>query len=1614
MPPRDEEYVSGAEFDSDLGEEDVSDDSDDFHSLPTLSAGTRASVAERVRQREAPRSAKRARKGAQEAGGYSWEAAYKRSWDQVHEDEGGNLDAAVRHMLEAQKRQRRSRDAVPVQRGIIRHLVLVLDLSSDMMELDLRPNRFDLTLQYVKRFVTDYFDQNPIGQLAIVCTRDGLAERLSLMGGNTTEHIAALSSRRRLEPRGEPSLQNALDMARSALVHLPASNTREILVISASLTSVDPGNIHDTIKQLAGDGIHVSVISLAAEMHVLRELATRTGGEMGVVMNEDHYEELLQKFVPPRVLAQGAPSAEDAAGLLVMGFPRRLPFNAPASLCACHGRVVSKSAADDDGDPAGYTCPRCLARVCQVPTDCPICGITIVMSTHLARSYHHLFPVENYVPLGWDMVSADSPAACFSCSVPFPKMPTQGADAESAPPLDAAAIAPSSRYRCPRCRREFCLECDAFVQEQLHLCPGYTCEHEPPVRDARRMSDILDAYQRTASVEGVAPHAGEDFLPASQPPSYETNASAIPLISAQAAPPLNINNGAGLPVTGDVASAGAAPQERRIRWDTSMNTGRQRAGPTVTVRRTTTQNSQKPVATGIQRRNHPGPISLAGLQPTIVPEAVRPVTDVAATDAVDLEDDDEDHENLAALANELEHFDDEGERAQAIANETGVAVIDPAAFEHGLQTPASELGEEYVGLGSQYTSTIGDSASEASYDPMRDADLAHLDMIPGETDGMPVRRSRRRRRRSAPRVEASESRWTKLRRALGFDDDNVFLEDAAEKGALGADATNLKSVPVQTSSGIRGGGRGHASRFERKALELVKAHKLLGGEGKSELDEIPSIDRSHLPDSTATTPDALETAEQLDPRPVAASGVLGQLLKLYDNDVPVGSETTSLHESSTGLPAVPVAAAAAGASDISEKHTVTPGGTATSPGGVSHMSGRPQSIYHSATHQAATIGSASGRMIKGVAHEAGIDIDERPKAARSSAGVFGALIATTGNLIGAVSPNHAQLGPNPKRPGYTLDRYMLPELDEKTLRRTAKIVSDRGAPMSRDQAMQARRSMDTARDSIADDTGKLSSDLSSTPIKGGKHSISNKLRHMSGVHTPDVLSSMKGDYFDDADSRAKAEWAKKLKKRRKQRKQQEIYITMHVAAILQRQEFILKLSRCLMMFGAPTHRIETQIQQTATVLEINCRCVYFPNLMLLSFGDETTHTSETKIIKQGSVLDLTKLTDMHTVYWNVIHDKIGVDVACKQLDKLMLRKPFIRKLPLVMVGGFASGVICFSNAGFAGSFLDALVAAALGAFLVFCQLTITTELYSNVFEIVFATFNSFIALAFHSIPGRLFCYKPIVSASIVLILPGFIVLSGALELQSKNIVSGSVRLVYAVIYSVLLGVGISIGSLPAASIEKISAAESDASCALMNRMLNCSGDGNCRPDNWYTSVGTSYFGFLTVPAYASMLSLRNQAKFNRKEFPTMVLIACAGWLTSHIHVLMGKSRANVPAALQEPYMTAAIGSFTVGILAHVYGRIFDGRSFVVAVPGILYQLPTGLNTVKGSNGLLDGAGQNSTDSASFGSDAVTNGFSIGTQLLNVALGITIGIFCSTILMHILGGRKIRGGGMFSF
>ncbi|KAK4244419.1 hypothetical protein C7999DRAFT_17335 [Corynascus novoguineensis] len=459
----------------------------------------------------------------------AWEDI-KRSWENVVETEDGSI--TIEALIEADKRRRLMRDTTPFQRGIIRHLMLVLDMSFAMAEKDLLPNRYLLTLNCAVDFVREYFEQNPISQLGIVGMRDGIAVRISDMGGNPAEHIEKLRTwADQQEPQGNPSLQNALEMCRGALFHAPSHGTREVLIIYGALLSSDPGDIHDTISNLLTDRIRVSVVGLAAQVAICEQLCTRTNdgdpSSYAVALHEQHFRELFLAATTPPVThsttiintssgsgsnsANGQPHNQNQASLLMMGFPSRaLASRDHVSLCACHNRPTRE----------GYACTRCRAKVCRLPAECPVCGLTLVLSTHLARSYHHLFPLRGWVAVSWaeaaarDRQKQQQAGVCFACLTPFPPIPSnvtttttttttttkatsllnkaassssdggkskkaaaaKGGEATKMPAVSAAVaaagISESGRYACPVCGNHFCIDCDVFAHEIIHNCPG--------------------------------------------------------------------------------------------------------------------------------------------------------------------------------------------------------------------------------------------------------------------------------------------------------------------------------------------------------------------------------------------------------------------------------------------------------------------------------------------------------------------------------------------------------------------------------------------------------------------------------------------------------------------------------------------------------------------------------------------------------------------------------------------------------------------------------------------------------------------------------------------------------------------------------------------------------------------------------------------------------------------------------------------------------------------------------------------------------------------------------------------------------------------------------------
>ncbi|KAK2612765.1 hypothetical protein QQS21_001216 [Conoideocrella luteorostrata] len=525
-------------------------------------------------------------------------------------------------------------------------------------------------------------------------------------------------------------------------------------------------------------------------------------------------------------------------------------------------------------------------------------------------------------------------------------------------------------------------------------------------------------------------------------------------------------------------------------------------------------------------------------------------------------------------------------------------------------------------------------------------------------------------------------------------------------------------------------------------------------------------------------------------------------------------------------------------------------------------------------------------------------------------------------------------------------------------------------------------------------------------------------------------------------------WSESIKKEKLEKpsktKKEQIRITVHIANIIARHRYLLKLCRALMLYGAPTHRLEEYMTMSSRVLEIEGQFLYIPSCMIISFDDSTTHTAEVKVVRVPQGIDLGKLRDVHNIYKDVVHDKLGVEEATRRLDEVMNRKPKFNVWFQVPMYGIASA--CVAPFAFEGRFIDLPVAFILGCIVGLLQLVFapSNELYAHVFEVSAAVITSFLARGFGSINnGQLFCFSSLAQSSIALILPGYMVLCSSLELQSHNIVAGSVRMVYAMIYTLFLGYGITIGA------------------SLYGMMdSNATSETHCKDPldrGWY---------FLFVPGFTLCLCIINQAKW--KQTPVMTAMALAGFCVNSYCSKYFEGNSQISNML---------GALTVGILANLYSRLgryvenawldfiewweyrvrprFSkprngqkdtwslpslsdpeasavppktewrqprkvGYSLAAAamLPAIFVQVPSGLAAGGSLLAGITSANQltgNSTTTVDTSAKTIGNldgtAFNVLFSVIQVAIGISVGLFMSALIVYPLGKRR---SGLFSF
>ena len=359
--------------------------------------------------------------------GYRWEKDIERSWESIDEDPTGNLIASN---INEQVTYRYADEYIGgVKRGIIRHLVLVLDLSESIARAtDFPPSRIYAVKVTTEEFIKAYFTQCPISMLAIVVIKNGKADCISPLSSEIDAHIKVLADLfdMALPATGACSYSNGLDVALSQLLLSPEAVSKELLVFGSSFASFDAVSDMAILSDLEKLNVRLHVIQFGCSYRLLQHLSERSSGVYTVPVDMSHLKSILHHLSIP--LPETKEKFSKPA-LLPAGFPIRVKGE---RVCGCHNRLVTDK----------YQCSRCKTSVCAVPSKCPTCQLSLASYHHLVRSSHHVRPLQSFTDL-------HEKGRCFLCYSKF-----------------------NQAKQCPKCHTKYCSFCDDTLHRMIHDCPG--------------------------------------------------------------------------------------------------------------------------------------------------------------------------------------------------------------------------------------------------------------------------------------------------------------------------------------------------------------------------------------------------------------------------------------------------------------------------------------------------------------------------------------------------------------------------------------------------------------------------------------------------------------------------------------------------------------------------------------------------------------------------------------------------------------------------------------------------------------------------------------------------------------------------------------------------------------------------------------------------------------------------------------------------------------------------------------------------------------------------------------------------------------------------------------
>lgn len=393
------------------------------------------------------------------------------------------------------------------------------------------------------------------------------------------------------------------------------------------------------------------------------------------------------------------------------------------------------------------------------------------------------------------------------------------------------------------------------------------------------------------------------------------------------------------------------------------------------------------------------------------------------------------------------------------------------------------------------------------------------------------------------------------------------------------------------------------------------------------------------------------------------------------------------------------------------------------------------------------------------------------------------------------------------------------------------------------------------------------------------------------------------------------------------------------------RRFILKLGKMLHKYGSPSFRLEAYLTEVATHFGLHASFNSTPTYLTIVLWsdhheDEYNHSAR----MQPGDLDMNSLSLTDELASEVLSGDISLADADERLDEIdAMPSPYGKSLTGMAFGMSTSAFAMLMGAGWSEILYSGLLGLTVYLWTLWAQRSKRVNL---MLEPVASFSVGLVACAINHYSSSGFNIWLIILSSLIILVPGLSLTMGLAELSSRNMLSGTARVMDATMQLFKLYFGAFLG----VSLGYQLFGEQELMLAIALPF-------------WVNWLGVFIFSLGLVAIFRTRM----------KHVPWaiasgFIAYAASTWSSAYLENGLG----------------AFVGAFALGVFANIFSRIANAPSTIVAMHGLIVLVP-GSKTYIGLNSFISGQDIIKTDH-------------IGQETFFILMSLVAGLIFANVVM----------------